>query len=255
MTYTDDVLRSYLAGEVTAQQSADIEAAVIGDSALEARLLALDPMADRVRQAFAALPDPSRLAGIMDRAHVVGQSAPGAFPVFGKLSLVAASFVGLLVGLCLYGWFATTPSKAADWQEQVAAYQMLYVPATVAAITPSPDALTEQFKVAAALIDLDLEQGALSALPELTLKRAQVLGFRDAPLVQIAFSAPDGTPIAFCIYRPNDGLAQADLQMSELSGLRTAGWSTQTHGFLLIGGTDPGPIQDVGTHLFGLFKT
>ena len=117
----------------------------------------------------------------------------------------------------------------------VASYQSLYSPQTVAGINlPAPE-------VQAQLSRLSSVVGAdLTDLPEvagLDLKRAQLLQFRDKPLVQLVFARADGTPIALCIIAANSGAATA-MQSETLWGMASASWNRGGRAYLLIGGED-----------------
>ena len=63
--------------------------------------------------------------------------------------------------------------------------------------------------------------------------RAQILGYDDAPIIQLAYLRGD-TPYAFCITLA-DGPARTMTQ-TRREGLATSSWSDGTHDFLLIGG-------------------
>ena len=214
--------------------------------------MALDPFAAPVCGAFAPLPDKGRL-GYLEHgvdAGTVGVSQPAR----NMGSLVVALLVGVLVGGSLYGWLDSRRGALPDWEKRVVAYQTLYVPETVAAITPEAGELDRQFAVATAAIALDLQPTALASVAPLDLKRVHILGFQDAPLVQMTFGLPDGTPIALYIYRPAGGAVSMDLRVSEMFGLHSARWATESHAFLVIGGADPEPIEDLGKQIFLLYS-
>lgn len=245
MTYTDDILYTYLAGSLDADTAYSLEADIADDRELEARLMALDPFAAPIKEAFANIPTPERVTAL---AQTVQFAQPSSMP---WLRYAAAAMVGVTIG---YSTFAIQPGNGpllSDWRDQVAAYQVLYVTETVQGISATPEEISAQFSMANTQIGLDLQQAALGKIPTLDLKRAQVLGFKDQPLIQIAFEGSNGTPVALCIIR-NDAGAGA-LEAETLAGLASASWSTDTHSFLLIGGTEQAQITQTASMLIDVF--
>lgn len=256
MTYSDRDLLDYLNGTLDEGAAETLEHMLASDPDLEKRLLALDPLFQSVTTAFENYPPDDRLQSLRDRLTVdPAWSAP--MPVWKRplSAAVAAGIAGLVAGAALFAGIVTGPAPHSDWHHQVAAYQALYVPDTVLNIKPTPESLSEQFRIAENAIDLDLNSGVLANLEPLTLKRAQVLGYNGAPLIQIAFSLPDGTPVAFCIIRQNDGEGGTDAKYAEMEGLASATWATDTHGFMLIGGDDEAAIKAIAQRLIVAFRS
>ena len=161
-----------------------------------------------------------------------------------------AGVVGVAIGAGVMQ-FTAPETIAPGWKQQVAAYQSLYVPQTVAAIDATDADLAQQFADAAAAIDLDLQRGVLAGLSGLKLRRAQVLGFQGRDLIQVAFQASDGTPIAFCIIESDAD--RTDPKIEDLAGLAAASWNTGTHAFLVIGGEDHQAVAALGSVLSSLY--
>ncbi len=68
MNWTDDTLMAFVDGELDAAQRADLERALVGDVALQARMAALQSQRQRVSAAFATVldePMPDRLAKLL----------------------------------------------------------------------------------------------------------------------------------------------------------------------------------------------
>ena len=76
----------------------------------------------------------------------------------------------------------------------------------------------------------------------LDYRKGQTLGFDGAPLAQLAFLTPDGTPIAFCILREGDQDNSA-MRVGAVEGLAAAEWSRDGYSFLLVGGQDQELIE------------
>ena len=121
----------------------------------------------------------------------------------------------------------------------VAAYQALYVPATLADIAPTEAQASAQLAGLSARLGLDL--GKVRVNPALRYRRGQVLGYDGALLVQLAFQAADGTPVAFCILQDPEQAAQV-FAAGQREGLQTVAWARDGYGFLLIGGKDANAI-------------
>ena len=127
------------------------------------------------------------------------------------------------------------------WIEVVANYQKLYTAETVAAPLAPPidsatraQAETEKLRALSDVIGLDLVQ--LHNIDGLKFRRAQQLGFRGKPLIQIAYALPDGTPVALCIL-PSTAAAK-DVRAQMVQGMASTDWNTGAHGILLIGSDD-----------------
>ena len=220
MTFSDDELREYLQGRANEDLAARIEAAVESDPALEERLHALDLFAEHVKNAF-------------------DQVSPGPLPKIPANSNRPGTLVSLGVAatLAAVAFFAGSWSARPDtgWHSQVAAYQALYVAETVAPLNAENDTLKKQFQRAEKALGHAVAIEALANLDGLSLKRAQILGFNGAPLIQIVFADDSGAPIALCLMAQE---GQADAQSTILSGLPAVHWKTDGVGYILIGGED-----------------
>lgn len=243
MVFTDQDLQDYLAGQALPERAAAIEAAVAEDEVLEARLMALDPFAMPVREAFASIqPDDAKTP-----TQATAQAPSGPARAYKWPALVAAA---LLAGLCL-GLFlpvrAPAPvqqaeaSQAKAWHHEVAAYQALYVPQTVATLDPTPDRIAAQFAQASRALGQALDPADFDAIDGLTLKRAQVLGYEGAPLVQIVYAAQDDTPVALCLMGQSAG--DRFPENATLKGLGAVHWASRTLDVLLIGGPDADALR------------
>lgn len=256
MRYSDKDLQDYLSGTLDKEVAEALEHALSKDSALEKRLLALDPLSETVPEAFDNCPPADRLQSLRQRM-ATDPAWTARVPVWKRpLAFAAgAGVAGAIVASVLFLAVGTGPQPMADWHQQVAAYQALYVPDTVLNIEPTSEALQQQFRDAEAAIGLDLQPDVLADLQPLTLKRAQILGYQGAPLIQIAFSTPDGTPVAFCILRYDEPSGGAKTAYAEMEGLASATWATNTHGFMLIGGEDEAEIKRIAERLVATFGT
>ena len=233
MMCSDTMLNAYLAGAASAEDAARIEAALATDPALERRLMALDPSAAPVREVFAPLPGPKRLEALR-AALPEAESAARRGPWRGGMAIAASLAFGVLIGSQMLSPLTAT---ASDWRLEVARYQALYVPETVAYLDATPDTLAQEMARASEALDLVLPVEALQSVGGLQLRRAQVLGFEGQPLIQLAYTDAQGTPFALCIMPGQSGGGA-----EKLAGLATHAWASDSHGFVLVG---DGPQADV----------
>lgn len=219
----DEDLTAYLDGEAGAELSHRIEQALEHDLSLKDRLSALTLDISSLRREFLTThPEPPELP---------------ALPPLRKERGIARVFVtGLAAGLgisaLLFAADFIRPQPAEGWASFVASYQMLYTPETLNTADPTADDRASQLQRVSSAVDLDLSD--LPDVSGLKFKRAQVLGFRGKPLIQIAYQSPDGTPVALCIIL-SDRSAPLDMTEGEAEGLHTVRWDRANHQFLLIG--------------------
>jgi anti-sigma factor RsiW len=131
----------------------------------------------------------------------------------------AASFaIGGVVG----GLLMQRRSTSGDWREAVAQYHALYGMATTAGLNPSPDDISQQMAIVSQALGHPLPRVAES-LSGLNFKRAQILEFEGAPLIQIVFETADKIPVAFCLKRSRDMVRSPSVEMQQ--GLALASWT------------------------------
>ncbi len=252
--WSDEEITALLDGALAPEKAAALRAAARQDPRLAARIRALELDTGQLAEAFEPMLGiargrdlGARLAAARCMAGLEGARAGRRSSRWAwAASLAAAVALGAVLSRVLMPPHPERP-QLADWQMEVAHYQALYVPETLAPIEPDPERLRREFARAGAALGLALTPEIVAGLPGLQLRRAQLLGFEGRPLVQIAFSAPDGTPVAFCILR-RDG-APAAPREDELLGLAAASWGSATHGFLIIGGKDRQQMLDLAREL------
>lgn len=247
-TYTDDMLRAYLRGELEPTLAGALEQDLADDAELQHRLAGLEDLAAPVRAAFQGIPAEERLAASVKRSRSTISGDWSGNWGRGAVGAICGLIVGAILAVSAQHFRETDPSVMTDWRDQVAAYQVLYVPDTLEVIDPAPSALASQFKRAETKLSLPLHLDVLAALPGMTLRRAQVLGFNGTPVVQIAFSGPDGVPFAFCVTR-RDPNARSAPQTGFRSGLASASWQSASHAFLIIGGQDADLLASLARQL------
>lgn len=242
---TDDVLTAYLDGALAPSVASKIEAAVEQDDVLAARLAALDIPLDTLRAVMApeVLGAPALPAAVLHRP--VPFSAPNAAePAKPRMQrfwvpvAVAASFVA---GLVIAPMFSSAPAGSGPikWVDAVASYQALYVTQTLSQPTQDP-AATAQILIQAGA-DFNVTLAGTTDIDGLEFKRAQMLGWNDKPLLQIAYLDGDGTPMALCL-TPVDSDDRGP-QTSTNHNLAGVSWVKDGVGYYLIGGNDLGRVE------------
>lgn len=250
MTFDDDMLRAYLAGDLPADQAAALEAQIETDPDLEARLHALDlAAAAPLQQAFAGLPD----AGHLDRLaqDLRGEAATPPAARAGAAGLIGLA-AALLLAFGLGAWVRApgTSDVPSRWQDQVAIYQALYVTETVGALQFAPDEVAGQLSAASAALGRDIPLDVVDDIDGMVLRRAQILGFDSAPLIQMAYLSADGAPIALCAVRLEGAEDQAPV-LETLAGLPATHWISDGYGFMLVGDIPQSRLQSLARSLQG----
>jgi len=245
MTFENTKLVAYLNGDVSAQLAAEIEAACETDASLQYKLMELDPISSRLADSFsqiARLPGRARLDELATvPSNTVDWMRHGA--------MAACVAGGIAIGLIAGG--KDQSADQSDWRHEVARYHALYITETLASVKTEPAVLDTQFARASNAIDLQLDPDTLKNLGDLDLKRAQILGLAGQEIIQVALSAPDGTPFAFCITR-NTASASA-VSQSKMLGLSSASWDSKTHQFIVIGGQNDAKIAKLASELSSVF--
>lgn len=236
--FTDEELTAFLDGENDLAPVDDIAAALETDAALAKRVDALLIDRDAIAASFAGIAPTTKLPNL----SAVAQPRAG----FGAAALSIAAGIALVVGIAAGSWIAQP--KPAGWVDYVAAYQVLYSNSTLAHIDQTPDAKQSELDRVTASIGKDIPLDALEGFPELDYKRAQILNFKGRALVQLAFATSTGEPLALCIIRSTKGQDTAPTVITK-EGLSTAKWSSGTHDYLLIGGTDDALVSRIANEL------
>ena len=236
---SDETLTAYLDGELSEEEQRQVETALENDPALVDRLEALSVPVNTVREAF---------DGLLDQAPAFQAPQAEARRASWRPRAAAAGFVaaGILLGALWSPWQSQMPPDP-GWKMAVANYQVLYVPATLPGKTPAPEKAAEKLDALSEVLGRNLVEAA--KVDGLNYRRAQMLGFKGNPLVQIAYMSGDNDPVAICITRVNEAGYEPKAEM--LVGLASAHWVEDGYGFLVIGGEDLGMVKDVAGQLKG----
>jgi anti-sigma factor RsiW len=248
MSFSDRELKEFLAGETSPEKTHEIETVMMSDQALERRIMALDAYAPLVRDVMGEIPCAERVTNIEKNLTPV---MPKPKSVWG-MRIAASLAAGIVVGWL--GSEVLREDPSAGWRVEVASYQALYVAETVAWLNSDPQALTKQFKKASDALGLDLYQEDVAQIDTLSLGRAQILGFKGRPLIQIVFKTETGVPIALCIIKSKKPSEGTKLALQEMKGMASAAWNGPEHEFFLIGGQNTQEIEQWATRFKGVFS-
>lgn len=239
---SDEMLVAFLDGELDPAGRRAVEAAVGRDAEVADRLDFLKtadlPFAAGFDALLAQAPVARLQAMIPSRVSAV--PAPGVRRPDRRWVLAAACLAaGVVVdrsvaALTGDGWL----TDRHQWRAVVANYMMLYSADTLNNPTSGPGPGPQEMARLSEAVGLDVSLAEVE-IPGLALKRAQMLQYEGAPLVQIAYLDPASGPLAFCFIRKAG--RDEGLRSERRLGMTVVYWSTPTHAFLVIG-------HDAGQH-------
>ncbi|WP_085899795.1 anti-sigma factor family protein [Kiloniella majae] len=242
--FTDEDLTAFLDGEATADLAQEIERALDSDVALQKRLEDLSLPVDELRQAMQQVTDQAPdLPDVLTNTASTSKrqaSNKGIGNWIYSGSLAASILISLIIG-GVFGKIYFAPTEVQGWKSYVAAYQSLYVGDTLNSIELTPEQTQKNLDNLSSQMGIDLAK--MTSGSGLDFKRAQLLGFKGKPLVQLAYLSPEGQPVALCIIRTNKGNTEA-IGMDELEGMVAASWRKDGYAYLFIGGQDEAVIRE-----------
>ncbi|MEM7429765.1 MAG: hypothetical protein AAF441_27155 [Pseudomonadota bacterium] len=241
-TYSDADLTAYLDGEADSETAAEIEAALQNDADLAARMEALQIDVGALRNAGDSLLGASPAAPDILQ-HAATKQGPDRAKRF--MPAVAAALLFFVIGFGASR--LTTPAPEETWQDFAAVYHALYVNKTLAHIAQSDEAAVAELSRVSNVIGRTLEHAELGA-EGLDYKRAQVLGYKGKPLLQLAYLSKIGAPVALCIYKSGNP-GDTPVRSEQHRGLSAAYWTKDGYEYLLIGGSDQSLIRNAAEEL------
>ena len=241
--FTDEELTAYLDHEIDPAIADTISLALETDVALQQRIQKLDTLTNNISIAFdgllasaPAMPEMSKMAAPKSRTAIV---------TWGRTAGIAAALaIGVMTG---YFSFGQERRSSEGWMDYVAAYQALYINETLSSVDISDEEKTAQLTKLGQMLKRDLSSAQRP--DEIEFRRAQLLGFQDKPLVQMAFLSRAGTPIALCVIKVT-GSAETTPELTTLEGMSASHWTKEGYSFLLIGGKDEGLIEREAKYFF-----
>ncbi len=237
--FSDEELVAYLDGEKDFAPIEEIAAALKTDIALAKRLEGLRVDTGAIAESFAGLARGNRPLPNLPAVPVTRMR-------YGIVA--AAAVIALMIGFG--AGLSTSSMNAPGWRDYVAAYQALYINATLAHVNQSPTRQQDELNRVSAAIGKTINVSALNVSPEVDYKRAQILGYKGQALVQLAFLTSTGHPVALCIIR-SDREAPGKIVSETMEGMSSAYWSQGGYEYLLIGGTDQSMVSRLAEKFSG----
>ncbi|HEX8828787.1 MAG TPA: zf-HC2 domain-containing protein [Xanthobacteraceae bacterium] len=257
MNVDDSLLMSYVDGEVSPEQRAEIEAAIAHSDELAARAAALQASVLPYRAAYdrqTVPPVPESLTRrIEELVSVSAQQERGArrdsrrFSMRFSMQWAAAAFVaGAICSGVLTGYLGgMNPLKPGvdPWVKSVADYQVLYGRDTIANLHEDKSS-TEQV-----LADIHQRDGMPVDVPDLRqvglkFKRVQRLNYHDRPLIQMVYLPERGDPVALCVLEENEG--DAPVRSGQVGDMKTVTWRANRLAYVLLAKSPSIDLQAIG---------
>ncbi len=255
---SDEILTAYLDGEIPVEKHDAMTALIAQDEDLQRRVEQLQVEFGEAAQAFQQLrvPDFSEHIAVINRAanRKSGNGKVSALWTPVRTAIAA----GIVVATFAAGMFvnqlntdvnnspsiqvataenpatnaAKTPAKKPGWRQSVANYMSLYTSETINRVGTSLEGQHQNLALLSQDVGLPLTSENL-AVDDLDYKRGQILDLSGKPLVQLAYLYQNETPVAFCIIKSTKG--KKSMQFEQRNGMKIAHWSSENHGFMVIG--------------------
>lgn len=275
---TDEMLVAYLDGELALSDRTAVETALKDDVQIRDRLALLQDGERPWAEAFEAVLDQAPLAkleaelaaAIQAQEEAVSVSDPagaGSYETapandrgeqrWWRPAMAACVAVTLMVGFAAgYGTneaqkpqiASAVGTEAEVWRQAVADYQALYSRETLSTALSDPIVQSAGLLRVAEALGLALPD-AVSKIPGLDYKRAQILKFGEQPLAQLAYLYRDDIPIAFCIVRLDE--ADQTARNEVRSGLNIVHWAKDGYSLMLVGDLPVDELNDFARALEG----
>lgn len=241
----DALLVAFIDKELDESQRRAIEARLVADADLRARLTLLQNGGRPFAPAFQALLDEApieRLKAAVAALDPLETPTVRRSPTFPLSRLgIAAAIVVFCAGIAI-GRYAPVPlapsreettasanGQHEDWRQAVAEYMALYTSETFDTASGSQE---RELTAIGAKVGLDLKPERI-ALASLQFKGAQILSFEGSPLGELAYVDSATGPVLFCII--NNSEPNAPMIAEKRQGFAVASWAQAGHGYMLIG--------------------
>jgi anti-sigma factor RsiW len=245
-------LLAYVDGRLSAERRAQVEAAAAGSPDLAARLHAIRASVLPYATAFAAETLPPVPPRLNARVAQLLSADPHSWQRRGfRWPRLAAAFAaGALCCAVALKLLSTgpslLPSGVPPWIQAVADYQQLYSRETLANVSEDRQ-LSERV-----ISDLRTVDGLNVRVPDLrsaglTFKRVQRLSFNHQAVVQMAYLAERGEPVAVCVTR--DSRPDEAPRLHQMGELSSVAWRHDNLGYVLLGKGSPQALMALGRRL------
>lgn len=236
--FSDEELTAYLDGEADGPLSEAVSKALGEDTSVAKRLSQLEINTLEIKTAF------DELLNVAPPAPETSFDAPvSSQPSSGWIKAAAALLLAVGVGFGVGS--LNHSSELEEWQDYAAAYHKLYVSETLSNTGFSDETLASQLTKVSEAIGHDLTLEAIGSFASLSLKRSQTLGYEGGKIAHIALQDDKGNPIALCITKSGN---VAPMSSEEIFGMQSVRWTSGTHSFYLVGGTDGELLKAAAKH-------
>ena len=247
MKVSQEDLLAYVDGNLSAARREDVECAIAGDPEAAQMVAAFEASKLPFRAAYESTPMaplPKPLRRTVEGWAAISKAAemPAPKPAYRIFQIAASVFLGVIIGYLLgnglpvNGDAAIAQSKGATaeetaWVRLVADYQSLYVPETVANIS------NPRKRAEALFTRLALSGGPKAAIPDLyelgyRFMRAQQLGYRGSPLIQLVYKKGEDRLLALCFMR--DRAPDRDGGIEVIGEQATLSWRENGQRFVIV---------------------
>lgn len=239
-TVDENFLRSYVDGELSREQSDELEQALVDDLELQAQLQAMRASCLPYAAAFEAQrlpPMPESLRRYIDamasepRAKVSDRGGYSRRRWLGAGAALAASFGAGFITNRIRREYDTYFKDPTPWVDAIATYQSLYVRATVDKthedVSMTRTALAEfAHRTTYSVTVPDLGTAGLFFV------RMQRLVFGDHPMLQMVYLPKRGDPAAFCVLPTT--LGDSALEIQQRGALSVAAWQSKGLAYVFV---------------------
>jgi anti-sigma factor RsiW len=254
--FNDEELVAYLDGEAEFAPMDAIKAALVTDESLANRLnnlkfdkealsRSMETIAENAKK-HKPLPDfLSETAVAQQKPQVLKSANSNSSSLFeGWQKIAAVALLAVAIGWCAKSF--SSVNNLQNWHNYVAAYQALYSKETLASINQTEETSSKQLEHVTGVLGKKIELTQLTNVKGLNYKRAQILGFKGQPLIQLAFLSDEGKPVALCIIKASNN-GQTKVINDVQQGLKAAHWKKGEYEYLLIGSNDAELIKSAAT--------
>lgn len=262
MVVDEVMLRAFVDGELEPGLRQQVESAVANSPSLQAQVQALRASCLPYRAAFDAQTLPPPPATLVDQVAALvavagAATAPSSAPTAATRSAatlprrawlaagLAASFAAGVVLPRALGVFQGGLAADGDrepWVAAIAQYHALYVRETVDKMSEAPNPLPSLLAGFDPPLRLRLRVPDLSA-HGLAFRRAQRLGYGDAPLIQLVYLPQLGRPLAVC-FLPAPGPG-APVRYAVVDAQNVAAWREGGLAFVVVGDFTPQALREL----------
>jgi len=242
---SDTTLVAFLDGELSASDTARIEALREREPAIAQRLAFLQQGCAGMAQGFAPLLDTAPLAklhAMLGGLPPVAAAQPVSHPWSRRRVLAGAAaclVAGVLGDRAWRGWQSSHWVVNGNWRGSVAQYMALYTEQTLEGLDPGAATQAPQLARVGEQLGVALTPARIS-LPGADLRRAQVLRYDVDLIAQLVYLDQQYGPLALCFVR-SAAASQAPAEEVR-NGLNVLYWSDGEHAWMLAGRN---PVADL----------